>query len=347
SPGAADALLFLGALAIEPADRFVTWLAAHPWSAVDASLASPASVLALGCVAAATQLGRVGGRGFVLALAVALLGVGLPDELRPWLDRTLVVRFLDVGQGDATLVSLPGRGGTLLVDAGGLAGSFDPGERVVLPALRRAGVRRVRAVALSHPDFDHYGGIEAVARGVTIDEFWSSGRASDSASFAELMRVLGDGGVRTRTLARGDAPGPPEDGAEVRILNPPPAAHGLSENDASLVVRVAFGATRLLLTGDVEAAAEAALSARRDAVAATVLKVPHHGSRTSSSRALVAASRPALAVALLGWRNRFGFPAPAVRDRYAAFGAAWRETARDGEIVLRSDGQLDAVETCR
>jgi beta-lactamase superfamily II metal-dependent hydrolase len=103
----------------------------------------------------------------------------------------------------------------------------------------------------------------------------------------------------------------------------------------------------VLLTGDIEARAEDALWRRSADLDATVVKVPHHGSRTSSTRRFVAASRPGIAVAMLGANNRFAFPAPEVRARYAGMGAAWRQTDRDGEVVVTSDGQLETVASCR
>lgn len=344
SPAVGEPLLWLGGLAIAPANRFVAWLAAQPWCALDVSLASPATVIGLLALLVAARPNAAGRRA-LLALAAIALAAGLASE-RPW-RRELVVRFLDVGQGDAALVVLPGSAGALLIDAGGLGGAFDTGERVVLPALRRAAVRRLDALVLSHPDFDHYGGMAAVARGVRVAELWSSGRRARAPAFEDLLATLHGAGARARTLARGDVPSAARAGAEVAVLHPPAQFRNASENDASLVLRVTFGATRVLFTGDVEEHAEAALAGARDAVAATVLKVPHHGSRTSSTRAFLAASRPSLAVAMLGWRNRFGFPAPAVRERHAAFGAAWRETAAHGEVVVVSDGQLERVRLCR
>jgi competence protein ComEC len=159
--------------------------------------------------------------------------------------------------------------------------------------------------------------------------------------------MVGAAGIARRALAAGDAPIAPGGVWRVAVLHPPAAARGLGENDASLVLLVRYGATRVLFTGDVEAAGEALLGRTAPMLAATVMKVPHHGSRTSSTRALLARVRPGLAVALLGARNRFGFPAHEVRERYGALGAAWRQTDRAGEVVVASDGQLEHVTTCR
>lgn len=346
SASGGELLLWSAARVVAPANRFVVWLASHAWSALDVSIASGLTVLALGALLAAWHGARGGARALLAGAATVALLAAAVEEMGPSLGRRLMVRFLDVGQGDASLLVTPG-GLAVLVDGGGLGGSFDPGERVVLPALRRAAVRHLDAVALSHPDHDHYGGLAAVVRSLPVREFWSSGRTSSSASFLDLVRVLEESRVAMRRLVRGDRLRPVAAGAEVSVLHPPRTNAALSENDASLVLRVTFGATRVLLTGDVESDAERALCTDTGGVAATVVKVPHHGSRTSSTRGLLAASRPGAAVAMVGWRNRFGFPAAEVRERYGSLGAAWRETARDGEVVLLSDGQLEEVRTCR
>ena len=119
-----------------------------------------------------------------------------------------------------------------------------------------------------------------------------------------------------------------------------------SANDASLVLRIVHGATRVLLTGDVESTAEATL-VRRGALDATIVKVPHHGSRTSSTRGLVAATRPGVAVAMLGAKNRFGFPAREVRERYRDAGALWLQSDRDGAVsaVQLGDRTRAAIKT--
>src|SRR5262249_20878620 len=144
-----------------------------------------------------------------------------------------------------------------------------------------------------------------------------------------------------------DVPLPAGADGQIQVLHPPRAAASRRGNDASLVLRLGYGATRLLLTGDAEAAAEGAMLRRGDDPGAVLVKVGHHGSRTSSTRPFLLAARPSLAVAMLGERNRFGFPAPEVRARYEALGTAWLETDRDGAVEVASDGQLVQVTTCR
>jgi competence protein ComEC len=124
--------------------------------------------------------------------------------------------------------------------------------------------------------------------------------------------------------------------ASVGCLGPAPNELENRDNNLSMVLRIAQGQQSVLFTGDIEAAAEQALLARTPPamLAATVLKAPHHGSRTSSSSAFIAAVRPQVAVLSLGYRNRFGFPAPEVVDRYLAAGARVFRTDRSGAVSV-------------
>ena len=188
---------------------------------------------------------------------------------------------------------------------------------------------------------------------------WTSGDDGHNPEYAHLLALARAGRVPTPTpapaplgSARLEPLGPWVASAEAdatgrrgEVIGPPP---GLSVNDASLVLRLSFAGRAVLFPGDLEADGEGELVGRAalgQAVAADVLKVPHHGSRTSSSGELIAAVHPALAVISLGWRNRFHFPAPVVLARYAAAGAAVLRTDRDGAVTvtIAPDGRVTAV----
>jgi competence protein ComEC len=190
-----------------------------------------------------------------------------------------------------------------------------------VPWLRDAGIRRLSAVFLSHPHPDHLLGLVAVAQAFPIEHFFTNGRSGDEVA-AEALRAL-----PPATVLR---PGEVFERAGVRFeaLGPPPGSEAWTENDASLVLRVVHGRVRFLLCGDIEREGEAALLGSYPGdLAAQVVKVPHHGSPTSSAPALVEATNPEFAVMTLGRDNRFGFPAPGVVARWRATGAA----------VLRTD----------
>ncbi|HTA18331.1 MAG TPA: ComEC/Rec2 family competence protein [Polyangia bacterium] len=309
--------------------------------------------------AAAASLWAVRARGAArrAALVVGVVAAGLGGGglfARDWArrhDPALRVTFLDVGQGDAAVVEAPG-GVVALVDGGGtFDDGFDPGERIVEPFLRARGITRVDLVALSHPHPDHLNGLRRVLRRFPVGALWTSGDDGHNPEYGHLLALARAGGVPTPVPA--DAPlgaarltplGPFVYSATAarEVIAPPP---GLSVNDASLVLRLSFAGRAVLFAGDLEADGEGELVGRRAVgqdVAADVLKVPHHGSRTSSSAELIDAVRPTLAVMSLGWRNRFHFPAAEVVARYAARGADVLRTDRDGAvtITIARDGRV-------
>jgi len=275
----------------------------------------------------------------LLVLALVLLGAA---DVGYWTwercgDPRLRVTFLSVGQGDAAVVELP-RGGVVVVDGGGMPGGLDVGERVIAPFLHARKVVRLEALALSHPQLDHYGGLAYLAEHFRPREFWSNGETAAAAGFARLTHALEAAATRRLALRRG-ATVLDRDGVRIDVLHPvTPDPRDL--NDGSLVLRVAQGEASVLFTGDLERPGELALLAGADVASArsVVLKVPHHGSATSSSPALLDAVAPRLAVISAGVENRFGFPAPAVLARLAAAGAdVWR-TDEDGAVQVVADG---------
>ena len=239
------------------------------------------------------------------------------------------VTFLDIGQGDAAVIEAPG-GAVMLIDGGGVRdGSFDTGARIVEPFLRARGIgadRRRRAVASSprspERSVPHPGTLRR--RRVLVQ------RRRRAQPRVQAVVARRGAARRPDSRSRGHAPRQRDESSRWSVRSEPAARRthraprdGLSVNDASLVLSVAFAGRRVLFPGDLEADGEGELAGRRDAgqaVAADVLKVPHHGSRTSSSPELVDAVAPELAVISLGWRNQFHFPAAEVvaRTRRAA-----------------------------
>jgi len=251
----------------------------------------------------------------------------LHDDLR--------VTFLSVGQADSTVVELPG-GEVLVIDAGGLGDSFDTGERVVAPFLWARKIARIDYLALSHAQWDHYGGLAFLGEQFAPRELWWNGRPASSPRFAALRRTLADRGAVEHVLAGGDTRRLGT--AQATIVAPDRDAPAHTPNDGSLVVRLSFGRRHVLFPGDIEAGAEHTLLRHRPAdLASTVVKVPHHGSRTSSTAGFVDATAPALAVVSAGFGNPFGFPHPDVVRRYRARGAATLRTDLDGAVTVRVD----------
>lgn len=214
--------------------------------------------------------------------------------------------FLDVGQGDAAYLELPD-GQRWLVDGG-------PPSDAVLRFLRQEGVGHLDVVVASHGHPDHTGGLLPVLENVAVDELW----IPDFEGTTDLVLAAARQGTRVR-------------------LRPPATLHPAwtfvtdNLNDRSLVLRVDLGGVTLLLPGDAEAAAEDALP---DGISADILKVPHHGSHTSSTPRLLDRARPSLAVISCGGGNRFGHPHADVLDRYRRAGIDVERTDLLGTIEI-------------
>ncbi|HSN93231.1 MAG TPA: DNA internalization-related competence protein ComEC/Rec2 [Anaeromyxobacteraceae bacterium] len=303
--------------------------AAPSWGTL--GVGSPGPAGAACALALAVLAGRAAGRRRVALAALAAACLVLPAEVRRLSARLrggLEVTFLSVGQGDAALLRLPD-GSAVLVDGGGsVDGSYDPGARDVLPLLRDLGVGRLAAVFVSHPHPDHALGLGAVAFSLPADYLFTNGDPGH-----EAVRIALSPWPRPVPLLPGDA----WERAGVRFEVSGGERAGLGTNDASLVVRVRYGTTAFLFPGDVEARGEEAAVAR-GGLRADVVKVPHHGSRTSSSEAFVAAAAPRFAVVSLGRGNPWGFPHAEAIDRWRAAGAVVLRTD-EGAIRFLSDGR--------
>jgi len=252
-------------------------------------------------------------------------------------DHELRVTFLDVGQGDAAVIEFPGSH-VMVIDGGGFASEdFDPGEALIAPFLWSRKIRRVDTLVLSHPQLDHYGGLAYLAEHFSPRELWFNGDHTQSTRFAHLQTTLRHHNVRSRILCH-EMPSIVLGSVKIQILHPPCQRAGLDANNASLVLRLSHGTVDILFTGDVEAEGEAVLLSTQHVLASEIVKVPHHGSRTSSTPAFVQSIAPHVAVASLGFQNRFRFPAPEVIQRYQSQGSQFLRTDEGGSITVVSDG---------
>ena len=253
----------------------------------------------------------------------------------------------DVGQGDATLLQFPG-GSTMLVDAGGApfgGGSFDIGSRVLSPALWTQGHRGLDRLVLTHGDPDHIGGASSV-----IDDFhpgvlWQGIPVPGHAPLANVLRRARDLGVPVTKRWSGDRLR--IGNARVRVLHPSPPdwERRRVRNDDSVVLEVTFGDVAIVMLGDVGAAVERSLVNQFTPARHRILKVGHHGSRTSTSRELLEGWRPGIAIISCGRGNSFGHPAPEVLRGLEAIGAAIYRTDLHGQIHIDTDGAQVQVRT--
>jgi competence protein ComEC len=331
----AASLLFNTLWLLLVALRLIVWAAAAiPGAMVHLPAPSAAAIVAwCGALALVPYLAT---RRWTRLAALALVAAATALSAWPWVspgDGRLRVTFLDVGQGDATFVELP-EGPRILVDGGpGGARRFDVGDRVLSPFLWNRAVHRLDVVALSHSDSDHAGGLGAVLRNFRVREFWENGRWGPG-SQDPLLAVARSGTVR-RVLRDGQRLWVGR--ALITVLNPDDQANA-NLNDDSLVLRLDWRGVSLLLTGDLGWMGEARVLERGAPVRVVVLKVAHHGSRSSSTAAFLESARPAFAVISVGARNPFRHPTPEALARIEAAGARVYRTDRDGAIILETDG---------
>jgi competence protein ComEC len=261
-------------------------------------------------------------------------------------DGSLHVTFMDVGQGDATLVRFP-RGTTLLVDAGGLSSSssFDIGDRVVGAVLRHRGVQRLDAAAITHGDADHAGGFASVVRDFRPREMWEGIPVPRFAPLNNLRRAAAAAGSRWTSLQTHDRF--TIDDVEVFVRHPGIADWERQDvrNDDSIVLELGWRDVSIVLTGDIGRDTEQAIAPLFPPAGIRVLKVPHHGSLTSSAKTFVEALAPRVAVVSAGRNNTFGHPAPEVLKRYEQIGAQVFRTDQDGAVMLATDGYSLDVRT--
>lgn len=261
----------------------------------------------------------------VLGWPLLLLAVWPPEPVLP--EGEVEVWQLDVGQGLSMLLRT--RDHAMLYDAGARVGDFDLGERVVLPTLRKLGIRRLDLMLLSHADNDHAGGALAVWRGIEVARV----RSGEPGALPDALPAQPcESGLGWQW-----------NGVRFRLWQWPAATDG---NQASCVLQVEARGERLLLTGDIDVQAERALLASVLAVHTHWLQAPHHGSRTSSSMALLQRLRPTAVLISRGRGNAFGHPHAEVLARYRRLGAAVHDSADQGALKLRL-GTFGPVQSLR
>ena len=338
--GALSAMLWpaAGAIVLGLADTTMGWLwPPMEWLAqVDhaqwTQAAPPAWTLLPAALGALVLLAPAGvpGRWVGVVLLVPLVAVTpqRPAAGEAWLT------LLDVGQGLSAVIRTADH--SLIFDTGpGFSESFDAGGAAVVPFLHATGMRSVDTLVVSHGDQDHVGGLPSVLKQVPVQQIMSS--------VPEKIASLASGVQRCRAGQHWEW-----DGVHFEMIYPIPEL-GTRGNDASCVLRVSTPDGAFLLPGDIEKRSEKALlAAMPSALHADVLVAPHHGSNTSSTAAFLAAVRPHYALFAVGYRNRYGFPKPAVMERYRATDTQMLDTAMQGAITLKlGAGGVSAPESYR
>lgn len=279
-------------------------------------------------------------------LSVFLLLVVIAYYPFPSWNRPLTVTFLDVGQGDAIVIETP-KGQTVIVDAGGQPyfpqepwqvrrQPFNAGEDVVLPYLYHRGIRKIDYLVMTHGDADHMGGMQAVVEAVPVKAFL---RGPDTAEPSQLeINLLTAVKAKGIPVYRADTGHgwELEPGLYWQFVQPHPENTSTEDRNAqSLIVRVVYEGRSLLLTGDADQTAEAAMLKAWDIPRVDVLKAGHHGSNTSTGEQLLKAIQPQSVVLSVGANNRYNHPHPDVMERLRQANTAVYRTDEQGAIVVR------------
>jgi len=268
----------------------------------------------------------------------ALIAFPFPPDVRP---HQLELTAIDVGQGDSLLTVFP-EGQLMLIDAGGIPtfgrahrSQIDIGEDVVSPYLWTRSVRRLDVAVMTHAHADHIGGLPAILRNFRPRELWI-GAVPENPSWTEITTIARQLGIMIRPLRRGAQFD--YGGANIQVLAPladyqPKAQPG---NNDSLVLRLVYGSTSFLLTGDMEKDIEREVIA--DLPASDVLKVGHHGSRTSSTPAFLDAVSPHIGIVSAGYENSYGHPHPQTLRALTERNVTIYRTDESGLIQVFSNG---------
>jgi competence protein ComEC len=303
-----------------------------------------------------------------LALFLSLIAVARPIERAP--GNKLTIHFLDVGQGDCALVVFP-RGATMLIDAGGdlrfdrraddhnapaqpvkpgaqdggeeveaasNESAFSVGEAVVSRFLWSQGRTQLDYVLATHADADHIGGLSDVVKNFSVGEALVGHAPATDPGFDRFASEVARQNIALSSLGAGERFD--IEGVTVEVIWPPPASDSsaTSRNNDSVVLRFVYGSVAILLAGDIERETEDALLRSGIDLRADVLKVPHHGSKTSSTESFIDRVQPGCAVISVGERSRFGHPHAVVTERYFSRGVRLFQTGRDGMVTIETDG---------
>jgi competence protein ComEC len=276
-------------------------------------------------------------------------------NLKGLFEKDLSVTFLDVGHGDSILVEFPG-GKRMLIDGGGLHDDrFDIGRSVIAPFLWKKKIRKIDTLVLTHPDPDHFKGLHFIASRFRIGHFWDNGFQTDSEVYLRLKTTILERRIEWFSCNE-KTPLQIIKGVQISFLNPemktfPPRSrkardkNPVSLNNHSLVIRLQFKNVVFLLAADIEKETEERLVKRECLLKADILKIPHHGSASSSTPFFIRKVGPTYAILSVGEQNIGKLPHQEILKRYEELGTRVFRTDRHGAITVITNGEKIEVKT--
>jgi competence protein ComEC len=277
-------------------------------------------------------------RSFLLFLIAGLIlagcNVGLVTPTVVPGQNPLKIAFLDVGQGDSILIQAP-NGQTMLIDGGR---STNLANTVIIPKLQEWGAKQVDVLIPTHPDQDHVAGLVGVLENFPVKLAALTGQVHSTQIYERLLANIRDKNVEALKVRTGTVI-PFDPSVKIEVLGPDDdQVNSDDTNDASIVIRLTYGSTSFLLTGDAEMPANKAILDRGFDVRSTVLKLGHHGSRTSTNEDWLNRVQPQLGIISAGKDNSFGHPHPEVIAALEKLGIQYIRTDEHGTITVTSDG---------
>jgi competence protein ComEC len=274
---------------------------------------------------------------FIFVLAPVLLIYSYTVVKDRFYNNDICFNFIDVGLGDAILVEAP-QGMRMLIDGGGLySGDFDMGKSILTPVLLSKKVLSLDYLINTHPHSDHYGGLLYVLNHFQVKHFVTATYLVLDPAYNEILATAKKKNIPIELWKRGDAI-TFNNRTEIRVLNPPQESTMENLNNRSLVINIQYGKNNFLFTGDIETAVEEELIFSQFPLYTDVLKIPHHGSKYSSSPYFLRATKPVIAVMSVGPGIK-GIPSEETLKRYEKLSIPVLRTDRDGLIKVCSDGE--------
>lgn len=278
-------------------------------------------------------------RKIVIFILLIGLNIAVYADVMSGNKRDLELTFLDVGQGDAIFIRTP-RGKIVFFDAGSKSLSYDSGERIIGPYLKRHGYKRIDMLVLTHAHSDHIGGIEYLLDNFQVKQIIESGGGGHSEMYVRIVNAANARGISRVSINAGDIL-PVDDALRFYMLHPfMPRDSSSNLNNMSIVTKIKYGGSSILLAGDAEEPDEKIMVRRYGSfLRSDILKAGHHGSKTSSSAEFLSVVEPKDVIISVGRKNKFNHPSSEVVSRIEKTGIRIHRTDRSGAIMMRSDGE--------